>query len=78
VKEIRIFLIFFFVVAIVMLVVTNLNLFVTSFSNLFDNSISKVQDVNPGDAAQGNDIASLIEQNPDSPEVQALLAKYQS
>lgn len=61
-----------------MLVVTNLNLFVTSFTNLFDHSISRVQDVNPGDAAQGNDIASLMGQNPDSPEVQALLAKYQS
>lgn len=61
-----------------MLVVTNLNLFATSFSNLFDHSIAKVQDINQGDAAQGNDIASLIGQNSDSPEVQALLAKYQS
>lgn len=78
VKEIRIFLIFFFAVAIVMLIVTNLNLFVASFGNLFDHSIVKVQDVEKSDALEDNDIASLLAQNPDSPEIQALIKKYQS
>lgn len=61
-----------------MLVVTNLNLFVASFSNLFDNSITPITDIQSSDISQSNDIASLIGKNPDSPEVQALIAKYQS
>lgn len=78
IKEIRIFLIFFFIVAIVMMIVTNLNLFVASFGNLFDHSIAKVEDVQKSDVSQGNDISSLLDQKTDTPEVKALLAKYQS
>ena len=78
IKEIRIFLIFFFSVAILMLIVTNINLFVASFSNLFDHSIAKIEDVQKADVSQGNDISSLLDQKTDAPEVQALLAKYQS
>jgi len=60
-----------------MLVVTNLNLFAASFSNLFDTKITPIQDVQKADAYESNNIASLIGKNPDSPEVQALIQKYQ-
>ncbi len=67
------------VVVIVMLIVTNLNLFVTSFSNLFDHSVAKVQDVNKWDAYESNNIASVMDlSDAQSSEVQALLKKYQS
>jgi LPXTG-site transpeptidase (sortase) family protein len=61
-----------------MLVVTNLNLFVASFSNLFDHSIAQVQDVQKSDVSESNDISTLLDQNMDTPEIQALLAKYKS
>lgn len=62
-----------------MLIVTNLNLFVTSFRNLFDHSIQQIQDVNESNIYQSNDIASLLAKaDEDSAEIQALLKQYQS
>jgi ribonuclease D len=62
-----------------MLIVTNLNLFVSSFQNLFDHSIVKVQDVNTSDVYENQDITSILANaGQDSAEIQALLKKYQS
>lgn len=62
-----------------MLVVTNLNLFVTSFQNLFDHSVATIQDVKQFDVYENKDIASLLaDADAKSEEIQALLKQYQS
>lgn len=74
VKEIRVFLIFFIIVSVVILVITNLNLFVASFGNLFDHKIQAIQDIKSTDAYEDNAIKSILS----DAQVQALLQKYQS
>ena len=63
----------------VMIIVTNLNLFVASFQSLFDHSIQKIQDISRKDAYTSNDISSALEESSQQKaEIKALIAKYQS
>ena len=78
-KEIRIFLILFVAVMAFMIVITNLNLFVASFRNLFDNSIQKIQDIGRQDAYANKDISSALQlSEQQQAEIQKLIASYQS
>lgn len=78
VKEIRVFLILFFVVMAVMLVVTNIKLFTASFQSLFWWDIQQIQDIKKYDATTNSEIALLLEKNPNDPELLALAKKYQT
>jgi hypothetical protein len=78
-KEIRIFLVLFVAVMGFMIVFTNLNLFVASFRNLFDNSIQKIQDIRKQDVYANKDISSALQLSEEQQlEIQKLIASYQS
>jgi predicted PurR-regulated permease PerM len=78
-KEVRVFVIFFVVVTVVMIVFTNINLFIASFNNLFDASVPKVQNITKTDSSENNDIATIIDKSDaTTDEINALLEKYQS
>jgi hypothetical protein len=78
-KEIRIFLVLFVAVMGFMIVITNLNLFVASFRNLFDDSIQKIQDIGRQDAYANKDISSALQLSEEQQaEIQKLIAAYQS
>lgn len=62
-----------------MIVFTNLNLFVASFRNLFDNSIQKIQDIRKQDVYANKDISSALQLSEEQQlEIQKLIASYQS
>lgn len=62
-----------------MIVITNLNLFVASFRNLFDDSIQKIQDIGRQDAYANKDISSALQLSEEQQaEIQKLIAAYQS
>lgn len=62
-----------------MVVITNLNLFVASFRNLFDDSIQKIQDIRKQDAYANKDISSALQlSEQQEAEIQKLISSYQS
>lgn len=76
VKEARIFLVFFFIATIVILIVTNANLFVTSFHWLFDTSIVRIPKLSEHDISQNKDISSLLDQQVAPADIETLLDSY--
>ena len=78
-KELRIFGILFVIVVVIMLIVTNANLFSASFRSLFTKTNPLAYDLENTDTHVDNSIFSLLDRSQrNDAEIQALLAKYQS